>query len=662
VTILGVSACTNSWDKDLYDEDAVNKLQAQKIFGSIDSKQDWNSICEGKITVTADAALDDIVKVQILTESPFFNTNARVLNEAAVKKGGKVTLTYDAPNIYDQLVAACVSSKGVYYIQVFTPGDATVSFSHSAKARTTRATGSEAPTFTSIKLSAPHKSFNAMRAEKGDACTINGKSYTEWADGSWANELMWQLSDDNTFDNGWKMDTQKNMGVIYRDIDGFAEGELDNIKAITDVFLFKTSNDRYSVSGKKNNIRLIRESANFTLNNNYLITNGVTPVTLIPIQAYTTEFKKNHIYYYYYKPEDIPADMDEVAYIKQLPKFKAIQVERVCTTPQSTAGEFFRNKEFLLPFYGESPVQGANSAQAIFPKGYKIGFLNMKHTNNDYNVSNCMFGCTYGDGRLNYEVNHISGHYLSAMDKSIGGSTEEGMQFNDPRIAVFSANGKTYMCFEEGADCNFCDMVIEVGGGTEIVEEPQDPESLTYTMCFEDELNKADYDMNDLVLQAIRINPERIQLSIVACGGVDDLYIKGLEEGCYLASKEIHVFFYGKKKTTNNFVNTMKGQQWLNPVSETLDIDPSMSTSEFLKGISVLNATTGKTIAVPKTTGEPPYAIIVPLNFRYPLEGLNITTVYKEFVKWAKDINVSNNWYQLLDAEKAYPDMFTKNQ
>ena len=95
------------------------KENAAKIFGEIDPKQDWNSINSGTVSVTANANLSNIVKVQILTESPILNTDAKVLAEATATNGQTVTLNYDAPNVYKQLFAACINNKGVYHIQVF---------------------------------------------------------------------------------------------------------------------------------------------------------------------------------------------------------------------------------------------------------------------------------------------------------------------------------------------------------------------------------------------------------------------------------------------------------------------------------------------------------------------------------------------------------------
>ena len=308
-------------------EEAIANFE-QRYGVKIDSNQDWNSTVSSEVKITANANLNDIVKVQILTESPFLNNEAKVLNEAQVQKGATVKLTYSIPNIYKQLIAACIDSKGVYFIQVFNVGQESVSFPQ-ANASSRRAAKSEAPTFDKIKLGAPQKSLNTQRAESDDA------KYDAWNNSNWSDQ-MWAPVDQD-FDNGWRMDICvengikiNNRGVIFRDgIADFAEGELENVKAILNVFLQKYASADKKI--KKNNLPAIRNSAYFKTDNNYFETDG-NPVTLIPIQAFTDDFKQNHIYYYYFRPEDIPSDMSEVDYIKQLPKYKAIQVERIQTT------------------------------------------------------------------------------------------------------------------------------------------------------------------------------------------------------------------------------------------------------------------------------------------------------------------------------------------
>lgn len=652
---LIMTSCSQR-ETDLYDENAIDQRtinsNADKFFsGKIDPKQDWCPITYNKISIKADANLSDIVKVQILTESPYFNEDARVLNETEAKNGQTVTLSYDAPNIYKQLVAACVNSKGVYYIQVFNVGDSQVSFA-SANSRVTRATASEVPSLSGIKLGAPYKSLNALRTLQGDVCIIkNDKNkeveYTVWANSGWKDEQMWEVSN-GTLDGGWKIDE----GTIYRDINGFDGDEQTVVAKIISDFLVKEGSDPGSInSSKRNNLKLIRNSSYFKLNQNYLYTDGTTPVTLIPIQANSTEFKLNNIYYYYYKPEDVVGD--EVDYIKSLPKFKAIPIMQVQATVD--IGKVFRNKEFLLPFYGDgTPAQGASPVSAVFPKGYKIGFLNMKHPKGNFNIAECKSGCTYGDGRLNYEVNHIQGHFNSAIDKEKGGGTVAGMDYTDPRIAIFTANDKTYMCFEDGADCTFCDMIVEVCGGTEKIEETPEVEAAAYTMCFEDRPEKADYDMNDVVLQVTRVNKTHLQIAVVACGAEDKVVIHGLT-GSRFDGQEIHDIFMLEEN--QHFVNTEANGLHLHPMTDGITVPENLSIMDYLKNVYIKNETTNKEIKMPQA-GNPPYAIIVPLEFLYPLEGKSITKVYKDFLKWAADINVSGDWYKYGDANQIFSELF----
>ena len=626
------------------------KTNAEKIFGTIDQKQDWNSIISGKVSVTADANLDDIVKVQILTEAPFLNDDAKVLSEAKVKKGDQVSLTYAAPNVYQQLVAACVDSKGVYYIQVFNVGQTNVSFAQAEKSNSPRrAQKIEAPDFTSIKLNAPQKSLNAQRTESSDA------QYSMWKDSKW-NDNMWIIADGQTFSNGWKMDVEKgkseNRGVIYRDIEDFPEGELANVEVIMNSFFEKYANKE--AKKKKNNVESVRNSAYYASNNhNYFETDGVNPVTLIPIQAFTDDFKQNHIFYYYYKPEEIPAGMDEVEYIKQLPKYMAIQVERIQTTNEKNAGAFYHRQEFLLPFYKNNPVVGDNEASAIFPKGYKVGFLNLKTVNvGTYDITKKIYGCTYGDGRLNYEINHY-GDFLSAMDKSLGGLFEGGMNWTDPRIAIFTANGKTYMCFEEGSDCNFSDMVIQIGGGLNIIDETPEPEAEIYTMCFEDRPATADYDLNDVVLRCTRVNNTTLKLALVATGANDEVVIHGVT-GWEYNDKEVHEVFGLNER---QFVNTVKGGNTKDVISANVIVAETVTIPDFLKGLFIENKTTGKVVKFSQT-GEPPLAIIVPGDFDYPLEKISIIDAYPNFKNWAQNMTVDQDWYIYPDEGKIYPSLF----
>lgn len=667
------------------DKNAISE-NAKELFGEIDPSQDWSSITQGSIIVTADADLKDIEKVQILTESPFSNSNAFVLNEANVSKGQKVKLVYDAPNVYDTLFAACISKDNTYYVKVFSVNDSEVSFTEPAASRMNRAgEQNQYPNLSDIVLGAPQKSINALRAEasaadpekpyviiydKGDKENGGSNRINEsWADGSWTNEQLWAATDGSS--NGWTIAN----GEIKKTVS--EKTDLNTLKWIVNYYLPKTGAE-YTTGGgnKSNNWKSIVEGTNyFKQYKNHFYTDG-NPLTIIPLQMNTTEGKYNTVYYYYFpasKLTEYTTDEDLAAYIKTLPKFKAIKGYQ--------DGNFTRKTQYLLPYYGDGDItEGSTAKQLNIPAGYLVGFMNQK-INNDANqkhpeIEQCTNGAIFGFGSLNKETNTIFGHYFSAMSTDVtmqstkiksdgsketqtkNGLTPYGMTWDSPRIGILSANNKVFMCFEDGCDCNFSDMIIEISSGVEVTNDPVKPEAVAYTMCFEDEPEVADYDMNDVVLRAIRKSETQIQISLIACGANDELVIQGYKDNNLLnGSKEVHKFFGvtpGEK-----FVNTVIGERYFTPSTITLNIDNSVNIADFLKSISIKNQKTGQTISMPKN-GEPPYAIIVPLNFRYPIERCSIISAYPDFVKWAQNRNEATDWYLNGVENRLYPDMFSE--
>ena len=664
-----LASCGKSYELNdtQFNEESIRVNTEKQLGITIDPEQTWVDILNGNITIKADADLEDIVKVQILTESPFGNDEAAILNSADCQKGDVVTLNYEAPGDATELVAACVSSKGVYYIKVFNVGESNLSFASTANART-RGTDDEYPTL--IELGDYIPSFNAERAlasEKSGFNKVlvkdntnggNNRYYDVWADGSWKNDRLW--SHKTVKGGNWNVES----GFIYRSVSN--SGDMNTLKSIITTYLKKTGGENTTgTTNKRNNWQDIATgNAYFRVNNSYLISNG-GPTTLIPIQMFTTEGDYNTIYYYYFNSKSIPAGMSEVDYIKTLPKFKAIPGKSGDATCR-------REKEYLLPYYGDGTPSDIAVSVAI-PKGYNIGFLNRKDFKNKGDISNCGSGCIYGDGRLNFEVNHLKGHYFSAMDKELSqeistdlngskkdkcsGNTPSGMQWTSPRIGFFSANKHSYMCFEDGADCNFCDMVIEVVQGTEIIEEDMISEDITgasYLMCFEDRPAQADYDMNDVVIYAKRINNKTIEVGLAACGAADEVYIMGIPGGRQLNNSEIHDLFGIPKET---FAHTKTNGQEVSRIPRER-ITTDLSLEDFMRSIYIVNKTTEKTIRMPEK-GKSPYVIIVPDGFRYPREGTSIKSAYPGFLEWAQNRNASRNWYKMYDdISKIFPDLF----
>lgn len=688
ISVFVIASCTSIPD---YDEDAVRhatkqeiKANAESVFGtSLDPNHDWSNVTKKTVSITANADLDDIVKVQILTESPLFNEEASILGEADVKKGQTVTLSFEMPDDLTELMAACIDSNGKYNLQVFDVNDQSISFASASKARTRSAFSDNLPNASDIKLAGCIKSFNALRAEEASTTgyvSVHEKTdatgtlwtYDEWNDGSWIEDRLWS-AEDKSLGSTWKIQD----GVIFKNSDPIDEKEAANLKKIIldDFLVKKASSGDIATNGKRNNLTRIRKSKYFELENNYLTTNGKDPLVITPVQAWSTEYTYNDVYYYYFLESEIAgkSDDDVKKYIKHLPKYKAIDLIKY---EYGNKDQFKKKYNYLLPFYGPNPTWdgtssilkagdyptiGKTAVSTIIPKGYKVGFLNRKDFNNQGMSNSCGSGCVYGDGRLNREVNHLIGHYLGAVDKTLSfkthgqkakyGNTIEGMQWEDPRSVMFSVNDKTYMCFEDGADCNYCDLIIEVSSGIDVLDETIEVFYTVYTMCFEDH-ELGDYDMNDIVIKAMRLPGNKVLYSIEACGAHDELYIYNIGGTTINENAEVHALFGVK---TDTFVNTQENGVRKHPVQEIVDVDENFSFSNPDDLPYIENRTKNNTVKIAKN-GEDPHGIVIPFDYKYPTEKTTISEANKQFLEWARDKNSisSKGWYRTGEENLIY--------
>ncbi len=806
------------------DEEAIRN--ATLAFGvNIDTSHDWSTTEGGSITITADADLDDIVKVQILTESPFFNANANVLTEVKATKGETVTLQYDAPKTHTRLIAACRSSKGEYYIKGFDVGTEQLSFTKSTRAAGDIISG-DYPDLNKVKLEYKYssQSYNARRtiladeaAESDDADLkkfVKSKFINIWEGKKWENERLWGNQDGNHIElsGGWYFENN----TVARVIDNLDEDEAATLKDIFDNYLGRSKDSK---GNRQDNMENVRNSDQVSLNHNYLISTGLGPITVTPVMMASSDLNSCDLYYYYYNPSEIPDNMTEDEYLKTLPKFRAIK----CNHTMAAAGidtkkgseTFFKKHEYLLPYYGEpnnlfgedvvpkimcqtdgklyrirngqtlnnesyymthlanntddksdkldilyddnsdkianqlwqifnapdgrvllynvgckrflcqngtyatvfsneadetttyvlnqydggywriwssgswnskkdeytqclgtdlevksgkrvsynkgvgdgdrsiwymEPYTGSkniaikdesyyvlplviNAVSNIIPKGYRIGFMLRKSkSKNEFNisiVSDSNNGCCYGDRRLNQEINQFPGHFGIANSKY-------SMAIDDPRMAVFEANGKVYLTFEDGSDCNFSDLIIELGGSVSPIGYIPDVFGQVYTFCFEDR-DEGDYDLNDIVIKAVRMDATHVKYSIEACGGTDKVYLRNIGGKLLNEDTELHALF-----NATGVVNV--GSSHVDAVSEIIEVDPSFSFADKKDIFYIYNATTGKEIHIAEM-GEDPHAIMIPGDFRYPLEGTCIKDAYPAFINWSKDRTSDIDWY-----------------
>lgn len=669
IAVLGliISSCTKGFDAPEPTPDPTpdptptnNKATQEeinanvaKVFGTtFSSDQDWSSTTKYTVTIAADAPMSDIAKVQILTEAPYFNEDARVLNEATTSKGQSVSLTYDCPAEYKELVAACVDSKGIYYIAGFKAGDAQVNFQKAAQARTRAAYDLPAfPAISGLKMKYRNSalSYNAIRAQKAGQ-TGESDSIMPWKDSNWDNERIWMFNNEGGNDT-WKVERQ----TIFREVT-ITDTEKQGLETILAAVGGKNGRDK---THKQVNLDTIRNSPVYQLTKNYLVADGKAPITLTPVQIQTTDYSSIALYYYYFKPSELEGKSEEqqLTFLKSLPKFKCVDGKQTkeASGTASGNGEFFKVHEYVLPYFGDvtsSPTTDLEVQGFTIPAGYYIGFM-LRKNKNDYkdtympnnditgyngtNYANKSYakienGEVYADGRLNEQINQYPKFDEAVRDK--------GMLLNDPRAAIFGANQKAYMMFEDGSDVNFVDMIVEINGGLELVDAAQEINNNVYTFCFEDR-KLGDYDMNDVVIKAERLNISQVKYSVVACGAYDELYLRNINGQTLNTTTEIHALFGVTNLST--FINTQSKNY--EPVSEIITVDPSFSFTDFSKQVYIHNKTQGYDVKMSQK-GEDPHGIMIPSDFAYPKERTCIKDAYLDFNSWGQNPITSTDWYK----------------
>lgn len=360
VAVVALAGCMKR-ETDLYDPQRIVNENAAKVLGNIDPLHDWNSSTSGTVTVTADASLHTVKKVQILTESPFFKDAATVVGEAEVEKGQTVSVSYDAPNVYRRLIAACVDADGHYVVRAFDVGATHVSFASNTVTRSARRAATTYPEASRLKLELANStpSYNAMRTQLADMAAASAdnafrqwskdKSLSLWQGSRWQQERLW-IATNGATGTEWTVEN----GTVLRTAEPLSPDEQQQLETIFTENLSRV--DPTNTWGRKDNIDHIRQSNAVNFYNNHLTSDGTTPITVAPVLAASSEASKCHIYYYYYNPADIPAGTSEADYIRQLPKFKAIQCWHTMSKagiPSSGSESFFRVHEYLLPYWGE---------------------------------------------------------------------------------------------------------------------------------------------------------------------------------------------------------------------------------------------------------------------------------------------------------------------
>lgn len=354
--------------------------------------------------------------------------------------------------------------------------------------------------------------------------------------------------------------------------------------------------------------------------------------------GYGYEIYNSDLYYYYFNENDPQYLANPVEFLQNLPKYKAIPFKNLYIEKEDDVLE--KRGSYALIYWGEGIPEIGTKGTYKFPAGLKIGFMVRAKTDFIENGKARKQGELYGDGRLNNKINNYSECNFKSSKLGTDG----------PRLAYLSLNGRRYMCWESGTDTDFNDIILEVECGLDIPEIPIDPDYNVYTYCFED-TKIGDYDLNDLVIKATRKNNTTVEYSIVACGAYDEIYVKNINAGKIKDYAEVHALF--GITDTKTFINTENGSDTKPAVTVTKSVTSDFSIADPSTAPYIYDGTTGQEIKISKI-GEDPHGIMIPNDFKYPLEKVCIRDAYKEFNNWGQNSVTSTDWYTKPVTGKVY--------
>ena len=564
------------------------KEHAESILGiTIPDNQDWISTESGTVTINVTSAVTKVSVMAMVAqtdeEGETYNSMT-ILNQAETNNQSSVTLNYDVPKKNEGLYVAFYTEKGCYYKKV--EGNS-VTFDQVAKTRAVTRT-----------VSAPNGTFAIGKIDTSFA-----------AKRGWIpDERLYMLSDAD-------YDRMKIAAAPYSD---------EYNALVRDLVFAYLPNTK-----TENNLTQIM-AAGYTDDDAYRITTGEEgPIVVSPIykqdgaDKYGNEVYNSDLYYYYFNPADMPSSAEEqVAFLQSLPKYKLIPFNLCFEYKEDNVLE--KRASFAALYFGDSKTPTIGTEGTFrFPKGYKIGFMVRAKTVTEAPNKQ---GELYFDGRLNANINNF-GNFNK-------------LNSTDPRATWLKINDRVLMCWESGTDRDFNDVLLEVEGSVEPIYTTHEFEYNTYTFCFED-TKKGDYDLNDIVIKAKRINKTTVEYSIVACGAYDELCVRNINAGVIQDNVEIHSLF---GKAPKEFVNTESGAEKLPAITVQKTVDEGFSFLDAENQPYVYDKTTNMTIKL-STKGQDPHGIMIPFDFKYPTEKVCIKDAYKEFNNWGSNPILSTNWY-----------------
>ena len=135
----------------------------------------------------------------------------------------------------------------------------------------------------------------------------------------------------------------------------------------------------------------------------------------------------------------------------------------------------------------------------------------------------------------------------------------------------------------------------------------------------------------------------------MASGASDELYIYNVEGKRINHNKEVHSIF---GKTRAEFINTSKHDN--TPfVVDTITVNSNFSFLDVNIQPYVYDRTKNWEVRISQI-GQDPHAIMIPYDFRWPLERICINKAYLKFNEWGVGSVTSTDWYKYPEEDKVY--------
>lgn len=229
------------------------------------------------------------------------------------------------------------------------------------------------------------------------------------------------------------------------------------------------------------------------------------------------------------------------------------------------------------------------------------------------------------------------------------------------RSCVFKTPNAIWLGMENdytGGDLDCNDVMFEVSADLEIynptiVEPDLKPfgeydDLMPWTIAYEDVARQADFDFNDAVIRLLP-NPEKEKccVKVMAAGSPAKMYLHYDGPDGDINLGEIHELLGGSAGTTINTTNSIAETAAAQVTCVTWPKDYCMKEDAHRFYIEVQRGTCkdcSDVITLPEEPGQMPEAILIAGEWKWPMEGIHINTVYPSFSNWCKDVTNQNYW------------------